>query len=186
MTSRGILGFVAQGMDGRKKTFHPYTASYGGGARTWTCPSTGWYRFALWGSGGQNGGVSGAGGGALAIKIKRCARGDQIALVVAGNPATAATTATFPDGSVVSAGSGASGGTAGGTATGGDVNLPGVAGGASNGGAAPSYQDLTGGVGYDAVSPLGNSFPGGGGNISNSVQLGGGVALITRQPTSLL
>lgn len=101
-------------------------ALYAAGAHIFEAPATGRYMFTLWG-GGAVGGGTGGGSGAFAQKTRRLRRGETVSIVVGAS--AGASTATFIDGSVVTAGAGT--GTGGGLATGGDLNLNGSSGGTS-------------------------------------------------------
>lgn len=128
----------------------------------------GLYQFALYSNGGNGSPNLGGGGGSLAIKTKRLRKSEVATILLAYN---AASTVTFDDGSVLTAGRGGNTNPgvsvgAGGVATGGDVNLSGTSGSASGaaylGGSAPSYLGFVGGQSAD-TPVLGNATPGGGG-----------------------
>jgi hypothetical protein len=59
----------------------PYEASYPAGVHNWVSPASAYYRFVLWGGGGVDG--TNGGSGALAIAVRRVARGQIVALNVA-------------------------------------------------------------------------------------------------------
>lgn len=166
------MGMAAQGMDGRKKGLLGYVFQYTPGSYTFIAPQAGYWKFVLWGS---SDGLGGQASGGYCERTVFLGVQQSVAFVCgaggsggAGNPSTA----TFPDGRVVSAGAGS---TVGGVATGGDVNLdgsvPGVAGqgtggGAANSGAgAPANLPFRGGAGISGG--LAGRTPGGGsGSVS--------------------
>jgi hypothetical protein len=182
---------VGQGMSGQRKAVSPglylYTTTRGGSlAYTFTAPRSGWFRFAIWGAGG--GGVSSVGSGAALVVAERpLAKGQTVALVVAcgdtGTGIGAASTATFPDGSVVRAGGGLPGTAAGGVAVGdvgrGDILVNGSAGAPGAPGAAASYATYIGGAAGTPGLPEGN-VPGGGNYGSGAGQGGSGVAVVSQ------
>lgn len=132
---------------------------------TFTAPHTGRFTFALRGPGGlASAGPNGGASGALAIITKYQRRADTVALVIGAN--TTSTTATFSDGTVVTAGAGVT--TTPGTATGGDINLSGVANSGVNGGAAPTSGSYRGGPGGTSTNE-----PGPGAGAYGSAQWGG-------------
>lgn len=137
------------------------------GSYTFTSPKGGRWKFVLWGPGGNSGGgVDGGGSGAYVEITKTVLTGQTVALVVSS--AGAATTATFLDGAVASAGAGS--GITGGTASGGDVNLNGSNGGASGGSNAGTAGTGTGG---GAAGAGGAGLPGGAGAPANLPFRGG-------------
>jgi hypothetical protein len=193
-------------MDGRKKVFRWYAASYGPGSYTWIAPKTGYYRFAQWGSGSQGGGGSSGGSGSHAQSVVLLAKGATVAILVAAIDADN-TTVTLPTGRVITAAS-ASGATAG-VASGGDINISGTngiatfgaapsglgdnpgTGGVGNGtsvaggAGAPGYGGFRGGNGRGSADQPGVTMPGGGANTNNGT-VAGGLVLIVRQNTSTL
>lgn len=129
------------------------------GSHTFTPPRDGYWKFVLWGAGPTANGSQAGSSGAYCEITKYLSTTQSVAIFVsipAGSPV--ATTATFPDGSVASAGSADGGGTPG-VATGGDVNLAGSAlgvAGLGTGGGAASL-----GAGAPANAPF-RGAPGGG------------------------
>jgi hypothetical protein len=155
----------------------PYEASYPAGVHNWVSPASAYYRFVLWGGGGVDG--TNGGSGALAIAVRRVARGQIVALNVAdGGAPSDDTTATFPDGRVITAGSAVN--TVAGVASGGDVNINGVAGGGSEA-PGPSYEGYSGGI---VGASIGARTPGAGG--AGGLGAGAGLVLIMQQATSRL
>lgn len=151
----------------------PY--QYAPGSYTFTAPVTGYWRFVLWGSGGvaTTGGQGGASGSY--VELTRFLRAQQtVSLVVRDSASTSATTATFLDGTVASAGSAntTTAGTASitGRAELGDVTLSGSLGGAS-GGANAGAAGL--GTGGGAGGAGGSGDPGGAGAPANLPFTGG-------------
>ncbi|MBL8774064.1 MAG: hypothetical protein JNK30_21940 [Phenylobacterium sp.] len=138
---------------------------------------SGFWRFVLWGGGGNA--LSGASqaGGSSSMAIKDAFLDvSQTAPIVCGGPG-ADSTVTLPGG-VVTAGAGNSSGAAG-VASGGDINLPGVAGlsgGSAIGPAAPSYGDFNGGAAV-AANTAGNA-PGGGSGTAFGGTLYGASGLV--------
>jgi hypothetical protein len=198
-----LRGFVGQGMDGQRKTFTPYTASYGPGTFTWTAPLPGFYRFVQWGCGGRA-------SAAHAQTVVHLNTGDRVSLVVAEGVSTD-TVVTFPSGRVVTAGSAVlSLGETPGVATGGDLNLNGsvsgtpsggngVAGLGDNGGlggtgngatsggggGAPGYGGFRGGDGGSTAGDQIGRAPGGGSTTPFSAG-GVGLVIIARQPNNIV
>jgi hypothetical protein len=128
-------------------------------AQNFVAPSSGFYLFVAWGSGGLGGvgGLAQHGGGSGAyLEVTRFLAAGQTAVVRVGRVTQAeATTVTFPDASVASAGQGqpnVNGGAAGagGVATGGDFMLNGSA-GQLNGAAGLPGAGTGGGAGSAAV-----------------------------------
>lgn len=159
-----------------------YVRTYGPGSSTWTCPATGSYRFILGGGGGgsESGAGLGGGGGSQAIKVKRVSAGETVAFSVAStisvNVAGGDTTATFNDGTVVTAGGGqrSQDGGAGGTATGGDINTSGS-----------SRSGATGGAGATSGLyglPGGKGAEGAGGGVQGGVSSIGNVVIMLESP----
>lgn len=111
-----LRGFVAQGMDGRRKRPAVYAYSYPAGSYTWTCPETGTWRLVLWGAGAGADQATGTGGasGAFYLAERSIVKGQTVALVIgaASEPGPASgtdggdTTATLPGGEVLTAGGG--------------------------------------------------------------------------------
>ena len=102
------------------------------GSYTFTPTVSGFWQFVLWGGGGEdNAATNGGGSGGYCEITKFLTTAQTVALVVGVGARNAvagtASSATFPDGTVVTAG--AASGRNGGTATGGDVNLAGSLGG---------------------------------------------------------
>lgn len=178
---RGVLGLRGQRM-ALATEFVPYAATFPAGTYTFIAPASGRFKFTLWG-GGSVGGTTGGGSGAL-VQITRVMRRSETATIVVGAHA-GASSVTFADGVVATAGGGV--GTGGGTATGGDININGslggdgttnpgsagggdaggdgggVNGGASGGAGAPGYASYRGGRGATAGTAYA-STPGGGGS----------------------
>jgi hypothetical protein len=196
----GVKGLVGQGMDGRKAVLTPYTTNYPVGSWTFTTPASGAYKFILWGGGavGQNVSFAGA-SGAYSEYTRNLGYGETVALVVGA--AGAASTATFRDTKVVTAGGAAA--MVAGVASGGDVNLDGSAGvvhsgvaganGSGTGGGAGGTTNgtIAGGAGAPAVLPhrggAGQSAsasttqtPGAGGASQASTFGGDGLILVER------
>lgn len=187
LASQGLRGLVAQGIDGNKAVFTPYTANFPPGSYTFVTPAPGLYKFALWGAGSGSGGA--AASSAAYCEISRwLAYGDRVALVSGAHALGAgnASTVTFVDGKVVTAGGG-NGGTPG-VASGGDVNLDGSAAGvaglgtgggaAGQGGGAPAVLPYRGGVGgTGAVVATGAGV----GTVGGATYPGGpGLIIVTR------
>lgn len=156
-------------MSGARRAFVAYTEFFPGrdvsfSSYTFTAPDQGVYKFVLWGSGTF--GNTAGGSGAYCEYSRQMAKGQTVALVVPTSSGGLPTTATFPDGKVVSAGFGGVG--VAGIASGGDVNLngslAGVAGLGSGGG--------TSGVGAGGGAPGVLPFRGGSGSTA-----GGGFTL---------
>lgn len=102
------------------------------GSYTFTPTVSGWWKFVLWGGGGEDNAATNGGGSCGYCEItKFLTTAQTVALVVGVGARNAvvgtASSATFPDATVVTAG--AASGRNGGTATGGDVNLAGSLGG---------------------------------------------------------
>ena len=162
------------------------------GSHSFAPTVSGWWKFVLWGGGGKDNN-NGGGSGAYCEITKFVTTGQTVALSAGrgqGALAATASTATFPDGTVASAG-GASGNT-GGSASGGDVNLNGSTGGLDASGTAGAAGLGTGGglggpgngasVGGGAGAPANLPYRGGiGGDGSASTEVvgrtpGGGCA----------
>ena len=116
MIGQKLRGLVGQGMNGRRGKLTLAVYVYPPGTRTFTVPASGKYRIAVRGSGG-GGGSGGAGlagsSGALVIGDRYLNKGQTVALVIGAPPGFNAdgnaSTATFPDGSVMTAGGGGEG-----------------------------------------------------------------------------
>jgi hypothetical protein len=210
-----LRGLVGQSMSGRRKSPTSYSYNYPAGSFTWTCPASGTWRLVLWAAGGgsTNGSNLGGGSGALYIAERFFAKGQTVALVVGGCIGAASnganSTATLPDGEVITAGGGQANGTAGavtanrnldvvfagsagGAAGGSGVAGLGDAGGSggagvaaqSGGGGAPGYGPHRGGDGREGSNGNVRSAPSpaGGGGVNSSVGAAGGdgVGLIYR------
>lgn len=201
--SQKLRGFVGQKMAAAKSPFISYTALIPPSSTTWTCPRSGYYRFAQWGSGGGGVGSTGGASGSHAQKVVHLNKLQTVAIVVPDNGSSADCTVTLPDGRVVTAGS-ASGVTPG-AASGGDINLAGSAGGTSGGNGAAGLGDNggLGGIGNgstdgggagapgsgayqggtgcaSSATPRGNT-PGGGGSAVQPALRGSGMVIIQRQ-----
>jgi hypothetical protein len=164
--SNGLRGFIAQSMDGRKASTRIFQEPfvYGFGTWTWTCPRTGYWKFASHGPGAFGNSGVGAASGAYAEKTVRLVKGQQVALIV-GREGTD-TTVTFPpgtfNGAAMTAGS-ASGVTAG-AASGGDLMYPGSpsnGGGPGVAGQGPGGGVAGSGVEVGAGAPGTLQYPGG-------------------------
>lgn len=186
LVSQKLRGFVGQSLKAGKRGPQTYTALYPSGSYTFTPTINGFYKFHLWGSGGNGtaGPTVGASGAYCEFTAYLTVR-DGVTLgvdrVTQTTPTLGATTATFPNGKVVSAGSATT--TTPGVATGGDVNLPGVAGASTTGGAAPGTATMRGGAGGTVALVNGNTPGGGGTSGSASGDIGGdGLIVIVRVP----
>lgn len=136
---------------------------------TFTVPSAGLYRTAIYGAGAV-GPSAGGGAGGLAIRTLRLLKDEVLPYTIAPNDDTGtASTITFRDGVVMTANSPT--GATGAGATGGDINLTGANGSGATGGAAPSYGGLVGGGA--------GLTPGGGSNHPTSIP-GSGMIVITK------
>lgn len=181
-----LMGLVAQGMDGRKKSFIGGAFQYTPGSYTFTAPQAGWWKFVLWGAGDSNGNAT---SGAYSEYTVFLGVNQNVALVVAtANTLASAldTTATFPSGKVVTAGGA---GASPGAASGGDVNLAGSASGAAgsgtgggaagsgNGAGAPANLPYRGGAGSGG-SGQGHT-PGGGAQTAGGFTGGDGMAIVS-------
>jgi len=188
-----LRGLVGQGLDGRRPKSYAFTTFYPPGIYTFTVPRTGRWKFHIWGPGGSYSGADGSGSGGYCEITRKLTATSTVALVVA-MPGSAST-ATFGDGTIVSAGSG--GNISGGSAIGGDLNIPGSSGalagsglsGASGtgsgggsggptngGGGAPGFLPLRGGRGGDGSR--GATSPGGGAGVVVN-QVGGQGLIVT-------
>lgn len=166
---QSLRGFVAQGLDGQKKSVTPYAGSYPTGTHTLTITKGGSYRFVLRGHGGGAGNASAnaGGSGAFLSAIRTLGAGQIVTITVPAPPdaqgtAPTATTVTLPSGEVLSAGggSGGSAGGAGGTATA-NANFGDVA-----------INGTTGGVGA-VTGTAGGGAGGGAGGVTDGVRAGG-------------
>ena len=185
--SQKLRGLVGQAMSGERKALTPVVFVYPAGSFTFTAPKSGKYRIVVRGGGGGGGaGGAGVGGasGALVIGDRFLSKGQTVALAIASAPPintdAANTTATFPDGSIMTAGGGGEGFTPNPAGVAASTNgldtllngsLATVAGLGNNGGT--SSAGLGGGApgkdgyrGGNAVNALG-SPPGVGGKASN-------------------
>lgn len=178
---RDVLGFLYQ---------------YTPGIYTFTPPQAGLWKFVLWGAGGGCfNGTSGqaAGSGAYCETNRRLDPAQNVTIIVGAGSTNSggATTVTFPDGTVVSAGGGVTGNSTGvgGVASGGDVNLAGSAAGqagggtgggtsagTTSGGGAPANLPYRGGSG-GAANASGQSPGGGAGAAGPGLQPSGGSGL---------
>lgn len=114
---------------------------------TWTCPETGTYKVIAKGCGGSSNGLgTGGASGSYSEKTRLFRKGETLSVVVALLQGYN-TEVTFSDGSVMTAGSGAS--NTPGVASGGDLNLAGSLGGAS-GAAGANGLGTHGGAGAEA------------------------------------
>lgn len=197
------LGGFSVANRGRSST--PRNASYPAGSFTFIAPASGWFRFVMWGAGARSnqGGPWGGPSGAFVLAERPLAQGQRVSLVVADADNTPInTTATFPDGEVLTAGSGDRITPAVGVATAnrnrGDIAINGslanANGGGNNGGTskpgngtpdrsgggAPGWAGYRGGDGAGSASGFPGSSPGGGGSVDSGVGTfgGGGLVLI--------
>jgi hypothetical protein len=96
------------GLENRQEPQH-----FPAGTYTFKAPVAGDWKFVGWGpGGGSNAGAAGGASGAYVEVTRHLAAGQKVDIVVRDSSVTTATTITFPDGTVASAG-GASGATAG-------------------------------------------------------------------------
>lgn len=116
MIAQKLRGLVGQSMSGQRKALTPVVYVYPPGTWTHTVLKSGKYRIGVRGSGGGggSGGAALAGSsGALVIGERFLNKGQTIAIVSGGPPNFNvdgnASTATFPDGSVMTAGGGGEG-----------------------------------------------------------------------------
>lgn len=180
----------------------PVTApnySFPSGSHTFTAPASGWFRIVLWGAGGgaPAAGANGGASGAYVEAIRNLAKGQRVALSIALSTLDSAngtaSTATLPNGEVLSAGGGQGNGGSGGVASAGPLDTAingsagvtdgaGLIGGGDNGGlggttsagdaggsGAPGHGHFRGGNG--AVGGNTSTTPagyGGGGGTSNN------------------
>lgn len=122
-----------------------------------TATTGGLYQIVIDGPGASASGGTGGGAGAKCVKTVRL-RKDEVIAFSLGQPDTTHTTATLPDGAVMTARGSTFTSGVGGTATGGDINLPGGNASGGTGGANPSYAGYFGGAA--------NHTPGGGSSTS--------------------
>jgi hypothetical protein len=161
MNGHGVRGFVGQGMNGRRPLVDGVVRQYSAGSHTLVIPTPGLWKFVLWGGGGNANNSPGGGSGYSEVSVQLNA--GQVVAIVCGASA-AASTVTLPNGRIITAPGGDTGGGspgAGGAGSGGDVNLSGTAGIGSAGGAAPSNGEFRGGVGGPGNGQQGRA-PGGG------------------------
>lgn len=202
---RRLLRGQTKPLGAPKPTQDQYAASYPAGSYTWTCPLTGFYRFAVWATGGQSSAGNGGASSGHSQTVKHIAKGAQIPIVVS-TYGGGSSSVTFPDGSAVVVTS-ASAGTPG-AASGGMINLAGSLGGvgalasgadglggngglggtggiSTGGGAgAPGYGPFRGGDGgNDAAGVQNGQTPGGGAIASGSYPVGSGLVIIQKQST---
>ena len=202
MNGQGIRGAIAQGMSARRPDLSPPTYLYSAVPNqlasaeaatvyTWTCPTSGWWRFVAWGPGGSNSNGSGGGAGALVVADRPLSQGQSVQIAVGeGGRGTApipSTTVTFPWAETLTAGAGACGttpGLAGGVAICnpniGDIGLNGSTGSLSSTGggvAAPSYGTYFGG-GAGAYGTLRGATPGAGAPGASTGSYVGGQGLV--------
>lgn len=201
ISSRGNLG----GANARRRASSTaYAASFPPGTYTWTAPTSGRFKFVLWGGGYQGEVGNGGASGSYAEKTATMGLGQTASLTVGGPGSD--TVLTLPGGAVITAGAAAAGNTVG-VASGGDVNLNGSLGGAPSasgvnglgtgggvggapnatkpgGAGAPATLPFRGGAGLDGATGalVAGQAPGGGG-IYNSgsgvISLGGhGLAIV--------
>lgn len=210
-----LRGFVGQGMDGRRKRPAVYVYSYPAGSHSWTCPETGVWRFVLWGAGAgadQSAPYGGA-SGAFYLAERNVVKGQVVALVVGagvepdlptgtdGGPSSA----TFPNGEVITVGGGIGNGantggavtanrntdivyagtagvttaTAGADGNGTNPGRGGTAAGAARpGSGAPGYGPYRGGNGANGTPGRNGYTPGGGGTTTAGDGTGGGDGLV--------
>lgn len=117
---------------------------YSPGTYTFKPPRSGYWKFIGWGPGGGTSNLSDTGAsGAYGEITKFLTTAQSVAIVV--SPNSSATTFTFPDGTVASAGNGAQGPSGAGIATGFDVNLNGTPGVTNSSGSSPPAANGTGG-----------------------------------------
>lgn len=214
-TGQKLRGFVGQAMSGRRKRPTVYAYSYPAGSYTWTCPASGLWRFVLWGAGAgadQATPYGGASGG-FYLAERYVTKGQTVAVVAGAGvePVSTAGTdggpssATFPNGEVITAGGGiGNGANTGGAVTanrntdivyagtagvttataGADGNgtNPGTGGTASGttrpGSGAPGYGPYRGGNGANGSATRGGFAPGGGGTTTSVDGSAGGDGLV--------
>lgn len=161
---------------------------FGNTTTVFTAPSTGVYRFHVWGGGGNfaafdygagfNYAIPSGGSGSLSVYDRKMVKGET-ANVVSGQ--YAASTVTFADGHVVTAGRGGNAfsdgpgqarGGLGGVATGGDLNIDGTPGGGYTGGGGAGGGTNGGSAGANAFFS-GNDYFGGPGAPGLDILRGG-------------
>jgi hypothetical protein len=148
------------------------TYLYPPGSYTFRPPKPGFWKFVLWGPGGCWNDFGDAGGSGAYCEYTRYLDPTQTVAVVVSEYGSA-TTATFLDSKVVSAGAGVDAG-AGGTASGGDVNLNGSTGGLNGAGTGGGAKGTGGSAQAGAGAPANLPFRGGrGSNINHSGPTGG-------------
>jgi hypothetical protein len=155
---------VASSPDAQQPTHYPNPGTYG-----FAPPVDGYWKFIIWGGGGNgSAGVTSGGSGAYVEVIRHLTTADTVTVIV--GDARADSSVTFPDGRTATAGAG-SGGT-GGTATGGDVNLNGSAGVAPGG--LPGNHGLGTGGGAGGPGTVGSGGAGAPANLPYRGADGGG------------
>lgn len=175
----GPKGLVGQRLSGARGSITAPVYAYPTGADTFIAPANGYYRFVLRGAGGGGsiaGSALGSGAsGAYIEAVRRLSKGERVALSVANftaiNANGLATTATMPNGEVISAGGGQASAGLGGVALAGalDVAISGTAGsaegvnGANGGGNNPGSGGAGNGNAGGAGAPGNGNFRGGAG-----------------------
>lgn len=137
---QSLKGFVSQSMrpgKSNKRLQEPFVFPWGA-SYVFKPPKAGYWKFVLWGAGGDGSVVTAGGASGAYVEVTKFLTLAQTVTLVVGEFALnyVDTTATFPDGSIASAGRASV--VTGGIATGGDVNLngsPGTAGSTSSNGA---------------------------------------------------
>lgn len=150
-TGQKLRGLVGQAMAGQRKSLSPASATFVVGATTQTVRKTGWYRFVMWGGGGN--GVAdtrSAGSGQLYIAERALTKGQQVVVTVGA--AQTDSTVVLPNGETLTAkaASGLTGGSSTTKNSPSDVVVNGTNGtNADNsaGAAGPTYEDYRGGAG---------------------------------------
>jgi hypothetical protein len=190
VSNQSLRGLVGQGMNGRRPQFEGFTYQYPSGSYVFRAPMAGYWKFVLWGPGGQGTFSSNGGSGAYVEYTQFLGASEEVSIAVGAPAPTSNTSATFANGRTVIAGRGSPG--VGGTATGGDVNIngsaPGVAGGGTGGGApgtngggagAPGQLPFRGGDGGATTGHQEGGSPGAGGMFNSGIYDGGsGLALV--------
>lgn len=181
-TGQKLRGLVGQSMDGRRKALTPAAATFVLGTTSHTVRASGWYRFILWGGGGNGLSDTRSGGsGQLYIAERALIRGQTLSVVVGA--AQADSTVTLPGGEVLTAkaASGVTGGSSTTKNSPADIVVNGSNGtnaDGSTGAAAPSYGDYRGG-GVTATSSFA-AVPGAGAS-SESLTAGAHGAVLMHQ-----
>lgn len=213
-TGQKLRGLVGQSMSGKRKRPVVYAYSYPAGSYTWTCPASGLWRFVLWGAGAGADQATPYGGasGAFYLAERFVTKGQTVSLSVgaSADPGPAAgtdggdTTATLPNGEILTAGggrgngantggavtanrntdivyagtAGVTGATAGANGNGTNPGSGGAASGATRpGSGAPGYGTYRGGDGASGVAARYGGTPGGGGTTTSTDGTGGGDGL---------